>query len=205
MYDDVLNERNYNASNWGYQVKNIFESLGFAYTWNNQALDNLTFHEIKQRLFDQANQDLMRSINTSTKLQSYCIFKEDTQLESYIDTVKVTKYGFALSRLRLSSHSLAIQTGRYTGIPRHERICTSCNMNAVENEFHFLLVCPHYIDLRRKYLPAYYCSWPSLPKFKSIFQSKSKTLINNLSKYIYFAFKKRIAGPQYPTPSNAVI
>ena len=195
LYDDVLNERNYNASNWAYQVKNILESLGFAYTWNNQALDNLTFHEIKQRLFDQANQDLMRSINTSTKLQSYCIFKEDTHLESYIDTVKITKYRFALSRLRLSSHNLAIETGRYTGIPRHERICTSCNMNVVENEFHFLLACPHYIDLRRKYLPAYYCSWPSLHKFKSIFQWKSKTLINNLSKYIYFAFNKRTAGP----------
>ena len=59
-----------------YPVKNILESLGFAYTWNNQALDNLTFHEIKQRLFDQANQDLIGSINTSTKLQSYCILKK---------------------------------------------------------------------------------------------------------------------------------
>ena len=135
----------------------MLDSLGFAYVWNNQALDNLTFQEIKQRLFDNVNQELVMSINTSTKLQSYCLFKEDTQSELYVDAVKPNKYKFALSRLRLSSHSLAIETGRYTGIPRSDRICTFCNMNVVENEFHFLLACPYCIDLRRKYLPAYYC------------------------------------------------
>ena len=195
LYDDVLNGRTYNTSNWAYQVKHILDSLGFSHIWNNQAIDNITFQEIKQRLFDHANQDLMMSINTSPKLQSYCIFKENSQLEPYIDAIKQTKYRFALSRLRLSSHSLAIETGRYTGIPRSERICTFCNMNVVENEFHFLLSCPHYINLRRKYLPAYYCSWPSLHKLKSIFQTNSKTLINNLSKYVHFAFKQRVIGP----------
>ena len=82
------------------------------------------------------------SINTSTKLQSYCLFKEDTQSELYVDSVKPNKYKFALGRLRLSSHSLAIETGRYTGILRSDRICTFCNMNVVENEFHFFSSLP---------------------------------------------------------------
>ena len=80
--------------------------------------------------------------------------------------IKALEWSQYYSRLRLSSHNLAIETGRYTSIPRRERICTFCNTNVVENEFHFLLACPYYIDLRRKYLPAYYCSWPSLHKFK---------------------------------------
>ena len=57
----------------------MLDSLAFAYVWNNQALDNLTFQEIKQKLFDNVNQELIMSINTSTKLQSYCLFKEDTR------------------------------------------------------------------------------------------------------------------------------
>ena len=118
----------------------------------------MTLNEIKQRLFDQANQDLMMSINTSTRLDSYCIFKEDTKLEPYIDIIKSKKFRFALSKFRLSSHSLAIEVGRYPDTPRHQRICTFCNMNVIENEFHFLLACPNYIDIRRKYLPAYYCT-----------------------------------------------
>ena len=84
------------------------QTSGFAYVWNNQALDNLIFHEIKQRLFDDVNQELIISMNTSIKLQAYCPFKEDTRSELYLDAVK-PKYIF-----RLSSHSLAIETGWYT-------------------------------------------------------------------------------------------
>ena len=195
LYDDAVNGRTYNGSNWAQQVKTMLESLGFAYVWNNQALDKNTYNAIKQRLFDSADQELLMSINTSTKLQSYCTFKEDIQSEPYLDFIRPNKYKVALSRLRLSSHSLAIETGRSTGTAREDRLCIYCNMNAIESEIHFTLACPHYIDLRRKYLPAYYCSWPSINKFKSLFQTKSKKLIHNLSRYIYFAFNRRNLGP----------
>ena len=48
LYEDASDGRMYNGLNWAYQMKNMFDSLGFAYVWNNQALDNLTFQEIKQ-------------------------------------------------------------------------------------------------------------------------------------------------------------
>ena len=47
LYEKTTNGRMYNGLNWAYQVKNMLDSLGFAYVWNNQALDNLTFQEIK--------------------------------------------------------------------------------------------------------------------------------------------------------------
>ena len=84
------------------------------------------------------------SINTSTKLQSYCIFKENTDHEPYLNLVRPNKFKYALSKFRLSSHNLEIETGRYYGIPRDERLCVCCNMNAIETEFHCLLVCPAY-------------------------------------------------------------
>ena len=34
--------------------------------------------------------------------------------------------------------------GRYTGIPRHDRICKVSNTGSIENEQHFLLPCPAY-------------------------------------------------------------
>ena len=33
------------------------------------------------------------------------------------------------------------------------RTCQSCNLNVVENEYHFLLVCPAYRNLRNSILP----------------------------------------------------
>ena len=35
-------------------------------------------------------------------------------------------------------------------IPANERICKCCNMKVVENEYHFILVCPGYKDIRKK-------------------------------------------------------
>ena len=51
-----------------------------------------------------------------------------------------------------------------------------------------LLVCPNYRDLRRKFFKPYFCHWLTLMKFETLL---SKMSVTNLSKCIYFAFKRR--------------
>ena len=80
---------------------------------------------------------------------------------------------------------------RYESIPRNERICKYCNQNMTENEYHFLLVCPLYRELRHKYFKKYYCQWPTLNKFDDLMSKKSKIAVSNLSKFIFFAMKVR--------------
>jgi len=63
-------------------------------------------------------------------------------------------------------------------------------MNMIENEYHFLLVCPFYQDLRRKYLPNSYCSWPSTHKFVALITTNSSTLLKR--SYINSANLRRI-------------
>ena len=57
-----------------------------------------------------------------------------------------------LTKLRISAHSLAIETGRYgtTKIPADQRFCKFCPTN-VEDEVHFLFQCPQYNLLRNEY------------------------------------------------------
>ena len=52
--------------------------------------------------------------------------------------------------LRISSHSLRIEKGRYTipKTPIDERICLYCNLNCIEDEKHLLTECPAYDTLR---------------------------------------------------------
>jgi len=62
-----------------------------------------------------------------------------------------------LTKIRVSSHRLTIETGRWEKpnvIPRNERVCKECN--TVEDEYHFVCECSLYVDLRCKYIPAYY-------------------------------------------------
>ena len=169
----------------------MLNNLGFSHVWNNQEQNDIPFNEIKQRIIDQTNQEILMANTTSSKLETYCLFKLDTSCESYLNKITLNKYKFALSRFRLSSHNLALETGRYNNIPKENRICTFCNMNKIESEYHFLLVCPLNAELRRHYLPQYYCRWPSITKFKNLMQSKPERVIKRLSKYIFFAQNKR--------------
>lgn len=98
---------------------------------------------------------------------------------------------YTVSRFRLSSHKLEIETGRYIGTDRDNRLCKQCNMQMVEDEYHFLLVCPAYYEIRKKYFPPYYCHWPNVNKFVTLMSSNSVNLIKRLSKYLYFAMKRR--------------
>ena len=83
----------------------------------------------------------------------------------------------AFPRFRLSSHDLAIECGRYDDNARNRRLCKFCNLNVIENEYHFLLVCPFYMDIRRQYFNSYYCHWPSLLKFEKLMSVTSKRKI----------------------------
>ena len=143
IYVMVLNDTNngntYNGTNLAFQVKTLLDNLGFSYVWNIQEnLENISYAEIKQRILDNVNQDLLMSIYTSTKLQLYCSFKENTDHEPYLNFVRPNKFKYALSKFRLSSHNLEIETRRYYGMSRDEKLCVCCNMNATETEFHFL-------------------------------------------------------------------
>ena len=45
-----------------------------------------------------------------------------------------------------------IKTLFYENLNRSERICKLCNSKSVECEYHFLLVCPFYRELRQNIL-----------------------------------------------------
>ena len=72
-------------------------------------------------------------------------------METYLETIHVNEFRVSLCKFRLSSHDLPIEKGRHNNINRDNRLCTYCNMNVIENKFHFLLVYPKYRHLRIKY------------------------------------------------------
>ena len=133
----------------------------------------------------------MLSINNSQRLITYVIFKHEFEFEQYLDIMGENKYRQALTRFRISAHNLNIEKGRHLNINREQRICNKCNMKVIENEYHFLLVCPFYTNIRKTYLKPYFCHWPNVHKFESLMKSTHTKTILNLSKYIYYAMCER--------------
>jgi len=98
-------------------------------------------------MLDNYYQTWYSEINNSSKLKSYALFKHTFNRDQYLDFIKEPYLKYFLAKFRTSAHELAIETGRYTNTPQNERLCKSCNINLVETEYHFLLVCPKYREL----------------------------------------------------------
>ena len=61
----------------------------------------------------------------------------------------------------------------------------------LEDEYHFVIVCPLYLNLRSIYIPLYYYQYPCIEKFYSLMANEDESLIRNISMYIYNAMKER--------------
>lgn len=175
------------VNEWTVNLKKLLDNLGFAYLLNSNDFEYQQLNIVIQRIYDQYIQQWFGEVGTLNKLESYRLFKDSFTCEKYLSCVVNTKYRVALTRFRCSAHKLLIEEGRYRNIIREERICRLCNMNLVESEYHFLLVCPLYRELRRTCLPQYYCSWPTIQKFSQLLKTKQTTLLNQIGKYIYEA------------------
>jgi hypothetical protein len=69
-------------------------------------------------------------------------------LEEYLTTIKNPCQRRLYTKLRISNHKLLIECGRYQQIPKEERICRHCNLNSIEDEFHFAFECQKYENIR---------------------------------------------------------
>ena len=188
---DADNGITYNGNNWAFKVKTLSNEIGLSYIWENQFNMLINISLIKQRITDIYTQQWYSSITNSRRLQSYSSYKCSFVFEKYLDYIKDKKYRIALTQLRTSSHKLAIETGRHRNQAINERLCTNCNLNQIESEYHFLLVCPKYRALRENYFTRYYLSWPSMNKFHAIMSQQSCKKLLKLSKYIFSACKFR--------------
>ena len=92
-------------------------------------------------------------LNDTGKLRFYSKICTSFDLKQYL-SFDLPKFNRSLiTKIRISTHQLAIETGRYMKppLPVPERFCKNCK-NKVEDEKHFILYCPLYKNLRNKYI-----------------------------------------------------
>ena len=91
-------------------------------------------------------------IKYNKKLILYKNWKKDLIFENYL-CMKYDRHLISnITRLRLGVLNLRVETGRFVQrrmIERVKRICWLC-CDGIEDEIHFLLMCPVYVDLREK-------------------------------------------------------
>ena len=179
--------------NWASDVKHLLYSHGFGNVWLEQGVGDIeTFVCLfKQRLIDISQQNWHDEVNSNTKLALYKTYKENLVYEHYLSKNLYKKYCIALSKFRCCNHQLAVESSRYTNIPEQLRFCKFCKENGtetVENEVHFMLICPLYADIRKLHLECYIdTSYTKEDTFKYI-MSREKC-ITNLAAFVHKGLK----------------
>ena len=132
---------------------------------------------IKRRFYDFYQQELLSTISNSSKGFIYQYLVDTFCLQFYLNKALLQTYRKFITRFRLSSHDLRIESGRYNNTARNDRLYFLCNLYEIEDEFHFILKCPMYTQLRSLYLMKY-CMYYTRP---SVFKLIKLLSVNNIS------------------------
>ena len=193
-YNEALHLHEQGFKTW---VSNVWE-IANKYQLNIETKTSSFRHTVK----NQINEHFMNYWKTSVAdiamnpiLGTYNLFKPDFKFETYLEVVKDGRYRHALTKFRLSSHTLGIERGRHTNTEVNERLCAYCER--IDDERHFILYCDvidyesqclfekvnyHYPDFR---------DLDDLDKFKYLLMSENSKILTWLSKFIYVGFQKK--------------
>ena len=126
----------------------MFTNANLASVFDTDNEENLPlsqiFGKIKTSLLSAFNTSLLSCLENTNRLELYKNFDSVLNLEekSYISWCQDKNNRSVIAKLRSSTLSkIRIESGRYRGIPKSQRICQRCNSGSVDNEIHMLLCC----------------------------------------------------------------
>ena len=174
--------------NWAESVKLCLCRLGFYYAWLNSGVgdDKRFLSLLKQRLKDCCLQEWSAKNVSSDRYVWYSSFKQQCGLEEYLNLIDIKKFRDVLIRFRFGINDLN-NNKRYIGVI--DTNCPWCKER--ENEQHFLMRCPVYKHLRKRYLPHYLSKTSEEFACKQLMQCKSNAMTRSLAMYIFYAFRLR--------------
>lgn len=188
-YNDMIS--NIDRGNWLTCVRRELQRIGLGNIWFRVDMaHDVLMNIIKQRFSDTFLQSLFAFVDGSPKCQIYKHLTEPFGLKTYL-TLPIVKQDLSyITKYRISAHKLNIETGRYHNIERQHRTCV-CNPSIVEDEYHFILICPLYTDLRQRLIKKYYYTRPSAYKLITLFNCTSIKQMRNFGKYLRLATDQR--------------
>ena len=127
------------VKSWSKEVVDILEQCNLQLYLDTPEVS----HDILQESLISSNSREWRCIVESMpKLRSYKLLQETPTVAGYVKLYMTTSNRSTLAWFRNGTFPLLVETGRYVGIPPHQRLCNACGLGCVEDELHYLLDCP---------------------------------------------------------------
>ena len=170
-------------------MRKILYEYGFGYVWEANAvgiLHPVFIKQYEQRLKDTFQQKCRSEIANSNRCSLYNHLHREFTMANYLNKVQIRTNRRALTKLRLSSHRLLIERGRWLKIKQENRLCTECHV--LEDEYHVVCICLRYAELRNRFIKPYYINSPSRIKFTQLMNSDNVKDMKSLASFIKSLF-----------------
>ena len=158
---------------WLMKVKREFDELGLCYIWNLSHVDRIVYNVIKENINYTFKQHCYNIIMTTPKGIMYKHLVNEFKLQNYLRKPLDVRSLKEITNIRICTHKLNLEFGRHRNVERSERKCKLCNLNEIEDEYHFILQCPLYNDIRMKFIKTYYHKRPSVLKLTQLITSQN--------------------------------
>ena len=174
---------------WATHKKFLLYEHGFGdvWFWQGPGDFDLFLNNFMTRASDIFKQNWFSDICCKSKLRLYCNFKTSFQTEDYLKMDIGFKLKSAFASLRTGGVGLAVEEGRAQGLEFEDRICKVCGSTEIEDEYHFVCICPLYQNLRSTYLPRWAYIFPTPEKYYSLMASNNNQDILKLVLFVYKA------------------
>ena len=115
IYNSLLDDLGTENNNWLAMINNVLVENDFQYVWVNPwSVNQKSFlTEFKQRLIDNFVQSFHSDLRNNKVLTLYSLIKIDFSCSAYLNILRNQSLRCFITKLRLSSHSLRNETGRY--------------------------------------------------------------------------------------------
>jgi hypothetical protein len=119
----------------------------------------------------------------------YKEYKSLLNIEMYLLDLNTREFRRLFFLLRTGELPLRRNTGRWVGLPKTERICQFCNLHMIEDEYHFVFICPLYTDLRIKYIRN--SNIYSMQTFYQLLSTRNTQVLVNVYTFVKYAIMVR--------------
>ena len=131
---------------WPLMNKNVLESIGLSPQDDVENIHKVAFEKLKENFYQESFEEIS---SEHSKLRTYAKLKTEIGMEKYLCIIENVWDRTALTKIRLSNHTLMIEKGRHQGLSENQRLCPFCN-NKVETEQHFIMECKTFEIFRQK-------------------------------------------------------
>lgn len=116
---------------------------------------------VKERVRNHGTAELLDRIHKSSKLQLYGRIKSRHGMAPYLTALPMY-LAAPMAQMRAGSARLRRETGAWLGLERTNRVCLLCPSGEMEDEVHFVCVCPVFDDLRSEMVDKVIACFPQL-------------------------------------------